>query len=178
MANTFLRAQGFFMGSSLYEEDKLGVAEEILHESAGKKAKIIIPVDVIVAEELRAGAAFKAAGADQIPEGWSAVDLGPETIKLFKETIAASKTVIWNGPLGAYEFPPFNKGTEEIAVAVAHADLQSIVGGGDIVAALRDLGLAGKFTHLSTGGGAVLKYWEGKVLPGLEVLREKSGVMS
>lgn len=174
MANTFLRARGFSLGNSLYEEDKLAVAEEILQGSGSSRAKIIIPTDVTVTEELRAGAAFKVVKAEEIPEGWSAVDLGPETVKIFRNTIAASKTVIWNGPLGAYEFPPFNRGTQEVAEAVANSGAQSIIGGGDIVAALQDLGLAEKFTHLSTGGGAVLKYWEGKVLPGLDALREKA----
>lgn len=174
MANTFLRARGFSLGNSLYEEDKLAVAEEILQGSGSSRAKIIIPADVTVTEELRAGAAFKVVKAEEIPEGWSAVDLGPETVKIFRNTIAASKTVIWNGPLGAYEFPPFNRGTQEVAEAVANSGAQSIIGGGDIVAALQDLGLAEKFTHLSTGGGAVLKYWEGKVLPGLDALREKA----
>ena len=177
MANTFLRARGFSLGNSLYEEDKLAVAEEILQGSESSRAKIIIPVDVTVTEELRAGAAFKVVKAEEIPEGWSAVDLGPETVKIFRNTIAASKTVIWNGPLGAYEFPPFNRGTQEVAEAVANSGAQSIIGGGDIVAALQDLGLAEKFTHLSTGGGAVLKYWEGKVLPGLDALREKNGAI-
>lgn len=174
MANTFLRARGFSLGNSLYEEDKLAVAEEILQGSGSSRAKIIIPTDVTVTEELRAGAAFKVVKAEEFPEGWSAVDLGPETVKIFRNTIAASKTVIWNGPLGAYEFPPFNRGTQEVAEAVANSGAQSIIGGGDIVAALQDLGLAEKFTHLSTGGGAVLKYWEGKVLPGLDALREKA----
>ncbi|NLX90635.1 MAG: phosphoglycerate kinase [Firmicutes bacterium] len=174
MANTFLRARGFSLGNSLYEEDKLAVAEEILQGADSSRAKIIIPVDVTVTEELRRGAPFKVVKAEEIPEGWSAVDLGPETIKIFKDAIAASKMVIWNGPLGAYEFPPFNRGTQEVAEAVANSGAQSIIGGGDIVAALQDLGLAEKFTHLSTGGGAVLEYWEGKVLPGLDALREKA----
>ncbi len=174
MANTFLRAQGFSMGRSLYEEDKLGVAEEILQDSGSKKAKILFPLDVIITEELRSGATFRVAGTKEIPEGWSAVDLGPQTVQLFKDTIVASRTVIWNGPLGAYEFPPFNKGTEEVARAIAFSKAESIIGGGDIVAALQDLDIAEKFTHLSTGGGAVLKFWEGKTLPGLEALREKS----
>ena len=174
MANTFLRAQGFSMGRSLYEEDKLGVAEEILQDSGSKKAKILFPLDVIITEELRSGATFRVAGTKEIPDGWSAVDLGPQTVQLFKDTIVASRTVIWNGPLGAYEFPPFNKGTEEVARAIAFSKAESIIGGGDIVAALQDLDIAEKFTHLSTGGGAVLKFWEGKTLPGLEALREKS----
>lgn len=174
MANTFLRAQGFSMGRSLFEEDKLGVAEEILQGAGGKKAKILLPVDVVITEELLSGATFRVAGTDEIPEGWSAVDLGPQTVQLFKDTIVGSKTVIWNGPLGAYEFPPFNKGTEEVAGAIASSKAESIIGGGDIVAALQDLDIAEKFTHLSTGGGAVLKFWEGKTLPGLEALQGKN----
>ena len=174
MANTFLRAQGFSMGRSLFEEDKLGVAEEILQGAGGKKAKILLPVDVVITEELLSGATFRVAGTDEIPEGWSAVDLGPQTVQLFKDTNVGSKTVIWNGPLGAYEFPPYNKGTEEVAGAIASSKAESIIGGGDIVAALQDLDIAEKFTHLSTGGGAVLKFWEGKTLPGLEALQGKN----
>ena len=162
------------MGRSLFEEDKLGVAEEILQGAGGKKAKILLPVDVVITEELLSGATFRVAGTDEIPEGWSAVDLGPQTVQLFKDTIVGSKTVIWNGPLGAYEFPPFNKGTEEVAGAIASSKAESIIGGGDIVAALQDLDIAEKFTHLSTGGGAVLKFWEGKTLPGLEALQGKN----
>jgi len=174
MANTFLKAMGYSLGSSLFEEDKLSIAKEILEESKQKKVELILPVDVVITEDLRADAPFKVVKVEDVPSGWSAVDLGPETVQLFKDRIKSSKAVIWNGPLGAYEFSPFNKGTLEIASEVAAAEIESVVGGGDIVAALQDLGYADKITHLSTGGGAALEYWEGKDLPGLAVLWEKT----
>ena len=154
MANT--HGHRVFHGQILFEEDKLGVAEEILQGAGGKKAKILLPVDVVITEELLSGATFRVAGTDEIPEGWSAVDLGPQTVQLFKDTIVGSKTVIWNGPLGAYEFPPFNKGTEEV-ITLQKLNLSLAEG------------YCGCFTgsgycrslHLSTGSGAVLKFWGG-----------------
>ena len=174
MANTFLKAKGFSIGSSLFEEDKLGVAEEILKESSQKNVEILLPVDVVITEELRTGAPNKVVGVQEIPDGWSAVDLGPKTVQLFKDKISASKLAVWNGPLGAYEFPPFNKGTSDIAGIIAGAGIESVIGGGDIVAAIQELGLADKFSHLSTGGGATLEYWEGKILPGVDAIWEKT----
>lgn len=174
MANTFLKAGGQALGSSFYEEDKLNVASEILKEAKNSRAQLYLPVDVAVTEALRAHSPFEIVKVEAIPEGWSAVDIGPETADVFQKVISGAKMVLWNGPLGAYEFPPFHKGTELIAGAVARADAESIIGGGDIVAALEGLGLASKFTHLSTGGGAVLEFWEGKELPGLTVLQDKA----
>ena len=176
MANTFLKAKGHAMGSSFYEDDKVDVAGEILKAAQSCRAGLYLPVDLVVTKELRAGSPFKTVRVEDIPEGWSAVDIGPETVAAYQKVIASAKMVLWNGPLGAYEFPPFHKGTEMIAGAVAAADVESIVGGGDIVAALRELDLSDKITHLSTGGGAILKFWEGGELPGLAVMREKESV--
>ncbi len=170
MANTFLKAQGYSVGKSLYEEDKVEVAAELLQEALGKSAKIVLPEDVMVVEDLIAHAPFRVVKVSEIPAGWMAVDLGPNTVKRFEAIIQEAKMVLWNGPLGAYEFPPFNRSTEQIARALAEAEAETIVGGGDIMAALERIGLAHKMTHLSTGGGAVLDFWEGKPLPGLEAI--------
>ena len=172
MANTFLKAQGYSLGDSLYEPDKIDVASGLLQDARGKRAEIMLPVDVVIVETLEAHAPSRVVGLKDIPEGWSAVDIGPETVKRFQDIIKGAKMVLWNGPLGAYEFPPFNRGTEQIARSLAEANAETIVGGGDIVAALEKLGLASQMTHLSTGGGAVLDFWEGKPLPGLEAIKK------
>ncbi len=170
MANTFLKAQGYPLGKSLYEEDKVDVAAELLQEAQEKLAEIVLPEDVMIVEELKAHAASRVVKVSEIPAGWMAVDIGPVTVKRFETIIREAKMVLWNGPLGAYEYPPFNRGTEQIARALAEAGAETIVGGGDIMAALEKIGLAHKMTHLSTGGGAVLDFWEGKPLPGLEAI--------
>jgi len=175
MANTFLKAKGFFIGDSFCENDKLAEAEKILAEAGNSKAEIILPVDVVITKELRAESPYEIVKVEEIPAGWSAVDIGPETVIFFKKKISGAKMILWNGPLGAYEFAPFNKGTKLVAEAMAEADAESLVGGGDIVAALEELGISDKITHISTGGGAVLDFWEGKELPGLAVLQDKSG---
>ncbi len=174
MANTFLKASGISIGESLYEEDKLEMAREVIRENGKKYARIILPKDVVIVEKLESGARGKEVNIDEIPEGWSVVDIGSKTLKAFQDVIAGSETVIWNGPLGAYEVPPFNRGTIGVARAVANSGAESITGGGDIVAALASANLTDKITHISTGGGAVLKFWEGKELPGLNVLQERS----
>lgn len=175
MANTFLRARGLSIGDSFLEKDKVDVAADLLREAFGQgQARIVLPVDVVVVQELRSHSTFKIVKVEQIPEGWSAVDIGPETVELFKKIIGEARMILWNGPLGAYEFPPFNKGTEMVARAVAEAGAESIVGGGDIVAALDQLGLSHQMTHISTGGGAILEFWEGKELPGLAAIDESN----
>lgn len=173
MANTFLKAAGNNMGNSLSEDDKLDVARGILEEASHGKAKLLLPEDVFVVEELRRDSPHQVKGVGEIPAGWSAVDIGPQTLQNFKKVIAAANMVIWNGPLGAYEYPPFHWGTEMVARAVAESNAESIIGGGDIVAALEKLDLSGQVTHISTGGGAVLAFWQGKDLPGLAVLENK-----
>ena len=174
MANTFLRARGFSLGDSFLEEDKIDVAFDLLQEADSRgRAKLVLPLDVVVTRELRPNSTSKIVEVEQIPAGWSAVDIGPETVGVFREIIDKARMVLWNGPLGAYEFPPFNEGTEMVARAVAASDAESIVGGGDIVAALDQLGLSSHMTHISTGGGAILEFWEGKKLPGLAAIDER-----
>ena len=174
MANTFLRARGFSLGDSFLEEDKIDVAFDLLQEADSRgRAKLVLPLDVVVTRELRPNSTSKIVEVEQIPAGWSAVDIGPETVGVFKEIIDKARMVLWNGPLGAYEFPPFNEGTEMVARAVAASDAESVVGGGDIVAALDQLGLSSHMTHISTGGGAILEFWEGKKLPGLAAIDER-----
>ena len=174
MANTFLRARGFPLGDSFLEEDKIDVAAALLEEAAGRvRAKLVLPLDVVIARELRSHSTSKIVRAEEIPAGWKAVDIGPETVEFFKKIIGEARMVLWNGPLGAYEFPPFNKGTEMVARAVAEADAESVVGGGDIVAALDQLDLSPRMNHISTGGGAILEFWEGKELPGLAAIDER-----
>ncbi len=178
MANTFLKASGLSIGGSLYEVDKLEMAGEVLRENGKKCARIMLPQDVVIVEELEEGASSRVVDVDQIPEGWSVVDIGPKTVQAFQNVISKAETVIWNGPLGAYEVAPFHLGTEEVARAVANSGAESITGGGDMVAALVNANLTDKITHISTGGGAVLRFWEGKELPGLDVLQEYSGSRS
>ncbi len=173
MANTFLKAKGFAVGASLCEDDKLDMAREILEEAERSPAKLILPLDVFIVEKLQRDSAHQVKSVDDIPPGWSAVDIGPQTLQSFQEAIASAKMILWNGPLGAYEFPPFHWGTEMVARAVAKSDAESIIGGGDIVAALEKLDLSGQVTHISTGGGAVLDFWKGKDLPGLAALQDR-----
>lgn len=178
MANTFLKASGLSIGGSLYEEDKLEMAGEVLRENGNKCARIMLPQDVVIVEELEDGASSRVVDVEQIPEGWCVVDIGPKTVQAYQNVISKAETVIWNGPLGAYEVTPFHLGTEEVAMAVANSGAESITGGGDMVAALVNANLTDKITHISTGGGAVLRFWEGKKLPGLDVLQEYSGSRS
>ncbi len=173
MANTFLKARGLALGSSLYEEDKLDAAAEILSRSQKRRARLLLPLDVVIVETLRSNSPSKTVNVEDVPEGWIAVDIGPRTVDLYSGVIEEAKTVLWNGPLGAYEFEPFDWGTEMIARTIAGTGAESIIGGGDVVAALEKLGLSGKMTHLSTGGGATLEFWEDGELPGLAVLQEK-----
>ena len=176
MANTFLKAQGYNMGGSFYEDDKLDVASAIIEEAKKSKAGFYLPLDVVITEELRANSPSKTVKVGNIPEGWSAVDIGPETVKVFQKMLLGAKMILWNGPLGAYEFPPFHEGTEQIARTIAATEAESIVGGGDIAAALETLSLADGITYISSGGGAALEFWGGKELPGLIALKDRSSV--
>lgn len=173
MAYTFIAAKGGNIGLSRYEADKIEVAKKIMEEAEKLNVKLLLPVDVVVAEEFKPNAKTKVVDAMSIPEGYQGMDIGPKTIKCFKAEIKKAHTIIWNGPLGVYEFKKFQKGTKKVAKAVAKSDAISVVGGGDSVAAITELGYANKVTHLSTGGGATLKFLEGGVLPGVEVLEDK-----
>jgi len=172
MAYTFLKAEGLGVGKSLTEDDKLDLARELLAEAKAKGVAMMLPTDHVVADEFKADANAKTVAGD-IPDGWMGVDIGPETIKAFGAAVAEAKTVVWNGPMGVFEMEPFSKGTFAIAKAVAESDCVSVVGGGDSVRAINESGLAEKFTHISTGGGASLELLEGKVLPGIAALTEK-----
>jgi len=173
MAYTFYRAKGIPTGKSLVEEDKVDLAKSILKLAADKGVKLLLPVDHVVADAFKADANIKTVGEKDIPEGWMALDIGPKSAKLFSEAIAPAKTVVWNGPMGCFEMAPFANGTTAITKAVAAAHCTSIVGGGDSVSAINKSGLADKFTHISTGGGASLEFLEGKELPGVAALTNK-----
>jgi phosphoglycerate kinase len=176
MAYTFLRAQGQMTGKSLVEEDKIDVAKAALAKAAAKGIKFLLPVDHTLADRFDAKATpTRFEGAEAFPENLMALDIGPKTVKLFAAEIAEAQTVLWNGPMGVFEFTTFAVGTNAIAKAVAaNEDATTIVGGGDSVSAIQKSGFADKITHISTGGGASLEFLEGKVLPGVEALTEKN----
>jgi phosphoglycerate kinase len=170
MANTFFKAQGLEVGDSLVEEDSLEVARELLAEGGDK---LVLPVDVVVADAFAADANHKVVGVDEVEPGWRILDIGPATIAHFANRLAPAKTVVWNGPMGVFEFPAFAKGTLAVAGILAGLDATTIIGGGDSAAAVNESGLADKMTHISTGGGASLEYLEGKELPGVAALDAK-----
>lgn len=174
MAYTFLKAQGHTIGKSLVEDDQLDTARQILAAAAKAKVEIILPVDHVCSETFDAAAAAKAVDGLDIPEGLMGMDVGPKTLATYKTVLATAKSVVWNGPVGVFEFDNFAKGTGEVAKMVAEATgrgAMTVVGGGDSVAAVNKFGLAEKMSHVSTGGGASLELLEGKKLPGIEVCR-------
>jgi 3-phosphoglycerate kinase len=177
MAHTFFRAKGIPTGASRVEVDKVHLAEELLDLAAKKGIKFLIPVDSLETEEFKAGANYRntpiLSPAKGITEGWQAVDIGRETIALYKEEISRAKTIVWNGPVGVFEIPDFAVGTRELALAMAGSGAKTIIGGGDIVTAVKQFGLADKMTFISTGGGASLELLEGKALPGVAALTDK-----
>ncbi len=173
MAYTFLKAKGYKIGASLCEEDKIDLAKELMAKAEAKDIEIMLPIGSIVAKEFKNDTEFKYVPSDAMPDGWMGVDIGSLTIEKYSNEIKKAKTIIWNGPMGVFEFPNFAKGTSEIAKAVSQADAISIIGGGDSAAAIEILGYANKVTHISTGGGAALEYLEGKTLPGIDCLLDK-----
>lgn len=173
MAYTFLKAKGYNIGSSICEEEKLDLAQQLMEKAQNKGVELQLPINSVVADKFAPDANSQIVNSSNMPDGWMGVDIGNETIKLFTETIKAAKTVVWNGPMGVFEFEKFAHGTKEIAKAVAETDAVTIIGGGDSAAAVKQLGYADKMTHISTGGGASLEFLEGKVLPGIDVLLDK-----
>ena len=173
MAFTFLKAQGYEIGTSLLEEDKIDLAKELLAKAEAQGVKLLLPIDVVVAPEFKADAPATNVKVDAIPADQMGLDIGVETQKLFADTIKGAKTVIWNGPMGVFEFPEFAKGTVAVAKAMAESDAVTIIGGGDSAAAVKQLGFEDGMSHISTGGGASLEFMEGKVLPGIDVLENK-----
>ncbi len=173
MAYTFLKAQGKEIGTSLLEADQVDTAAEYLKKAADKGVDILLPVDTVVAPTFAADAPATVVSADAIPADQMGLDIGPESGKLFADAIASSKTIVWNGPMGVFEFDAFAAGTKAVAQALQDGEGFSIVGGGDSAAAVRNLGFdESKFSHISTGGGASLEYLEGKILPGIAVLED------
>ena len=173
MAYTFAKAMGGNVGDSLLEEDKIDLSKEIMDKAKAKGVTFLLPVDTVIADAFSNDANTRIVPTGEIPAGWQGVDIGPETRKLFAETIKNAKTVVWNGPMGVFEFPNFAKGTIAVAQALADADCISIVGGGDSAAAVTQLGFADKISHISTGGGASMEFLEGKTLPGVAALNDK-----
>jgi phosphoglycerate kinase len=173
MANTFLLAHGFEVGQSLVEADKLDVARGILAKAKAAKVRFLLPVDVVVADRFAADAEWRVTTVSEVPEAWRILDIGPQTIALFREELAPAKTVVWNGPLGVFEFPAFAVGTVSIAKALSEIHATTIVGGGDSASAVEQAGVAERMSHISTGGGASLEFLEGKTLPGVAALMDK-----
>ena len=177
MANTFLKAQGIPVGASRVEADKVDLARELLELAKERGVKFLLPIDVVEADEIRAGAdvrnTSRLSPQHGITEGWQAVDIGAATVALYQEEVARAETILWNGPMGVFEIPEFGEGTIAIAEAIAQSGAITIVGGGDSVTAVRQGGLAGKMTFMSTGGGASLELLEGKELPGVAALSDR-----
>ena len=184
MAYTFLKVQGINVGNSLVEEEKKVEAEKILKKITEKQIKLVLPIDHIITpaqqdsagkQEIKEGAETKQTQDAIIPDGWKGVDIGEKTIAAAKILIKEAKTIVWNGPMGIFEMENFSKGTKEIAQAIVESDAVSIVGGGDSVSAVEKFNLKGKFSHISTGGGASLEFLEGRKLPGVTAIPIRPG---
>ena len=173
MAYTFFKAQGYEVGNSICEMDKLDLAKEAMEKAEQKGVKLMLPVDTKIGKEFKADTESKIVSYTEIPADWEGFDIGPETIKMFEEELRKAKTVVWNGPLGLFEFDQFAIGTNAIAKVLSEIDATTIIGGGDSAAAVKKAGLEDKMTHISTGGGASLEFLEGKKLPGIEALMDK-----
>ncbi len=174
MAATFLKAKGYKVGRSVVEEDRLDKARSLMEKAAKKGIIFLLPEDVIIADKIEAGAITKTVSVAKIALDYYIVDIGPQTIKLFFTELRKCRTILWNGPLGIYEITPFASGTKTIANFLAELKATTIVGGGSTAEVVTEMGLAGKMTHVSTGGGATLKFLEGKILPGVAVLLDKN----
>ncbi len=173
MAYTFSKAMGGEIGNSLLDEERVGLAKEMMETAKAKGVKFLLPIDTVIANDFDNPTEIKTVEAGKIPEGWQGLDIGPKTIELFSDAVKSAKTVVWNGPMGVFEKPEFAKGTLAIATAMAESDATTIIGGGDSAAAVTQMGLAPKMSHISTGGGASLEFLEGKVLPGVACLKDK-----
>ena len=173
MAYTFFKAQGYNVGNSLCEVEKTDLALEAMEKAKAKGVKLLLPIDTKIGKEFKPDTESKTVAWTEIPDGWEGFDIGEKTIEMFKKELQSAKTVIWNGPLGLFEFDQFAIGTNEIGKTLAELDATTIIGGGDSAAAVTKAGLADKMTHISTGGGASLEFLEGKKLPGIECLQDK-----
>ena len=173
MLFTFLKAQGYSIGKSLLDEEGLDLAKEILAKADEKGVKLLLPVDVVAADEFSNDSAFDTYDIDSIPDDRMGMDIGPKTIKLYTDALNEAKTIVWNGPMGVFEMSNFAAGTKAVAECLAATDATTVIGGGDSAAAVQQFGLGDKMTHISTGGGASLEFLEGKVLPGIAIIEEK-----
>ncbi len=174
MSYTFLKAQGKAVGTSRVEADKLDLAKELIAKAASRKVKLLLPVDHLITTSLDPDTPVKIAKAGEIPDGWMGADIGPDTVELFTAELKGAKTVVWNGPVGVFEQERFREGSRRIAQTLASLKATTIIGGGDSAACVQQLGLADRMSHISTGGGASLEFLEGKTLPGIAVLKEKT----
>ncbi|MBO5413769.1 MAG: phosphoglycerate kinase [Clostridia bacterium] len=173
MTYTFLKAMGYNVGDSICELDRLDIARETMKKAEEKNVKLLFPIDTVCGKEFSNETEMKIVNSKEIPDGWQGLDIGPESVKLFAEELQKAKTVMWNGPLGVFEFENFAKGTNAIAKVLSEIDATTIIGGGDSAAAVEKGGYSEKMTHISTGGGASLEFLEGKVLPGISCLENK-----
>jgi len=173
MANTFLKAQGYDVGKSKVENEQLDFARGLVAKAKEKGVHLLLPIDAVAAERFEAASPNQTVPVDKVPKDWQMLDIGPQTVMRFSEEIKKAHTVVWNGPLGVFEFPAFARGTQAIASLLARLDATTIIGGGDTAAAVEQQGLAGKMTHVSTGGGAALEFLEGKTLPGVAALMDR-----
>ena len=173
MAYTFFKAQGYGVGDSICELDKLDLATELMAKAKEKGVKFMLPVDTKIGKEFKPDTESKVVPWTEIPDGWEGFDIGTKTIEMFSDELRNAKTVVWNGPVGLFEFDQFAVGTTSIAKVLSEIDATTIIGGGDSAAAVKKAGLEDKMTHISTGGGASLEFLEGKKLPGIECLLDK-----
>jgi phosphoglycerate kinase len=173
MANTFLLAQGYAVGDSLIEASSLDIAKKMMELAAARGTKLLLPTDAVVADAFAPDANTQVVPVTAIPDGWRILDIGPVTRQTYAAEVSAAKTVIWNGPMGVFEMPAFAEGTRAVAQALADSSAKSVIGGGDSVAAIEQMGLADQVSHISTGGGASLELLEGKILPGVAALNDK-----
>ena len=173
MAFTFFKAQGYNIGNSLCELDKCDLALQLLEKAKNKGVRLLLPIDTKIGKEFKPDTESKTVSYTEIPDGWEGLDIGEKTLELFEKELQNAKTVVWNGPVGVFEFEKFAVGTNELAKVISKLDATTIIGGGDSAAAVEKAGLADKMTHISTGGGASLEFLEGKKLPGIECLQDK-----
>lgn len=173
MANTFLKSEGHEVGKSLVEEDNVEIAGDAVLRARGQDVELMLPVDVVIADKMAADVQSRVVDIDSVPEDMAIYDIGPETVKVFTAALGGARTIVWNGPMGVFELHPFAEGTRGVAQAVASSSAFTLIGGGDSVAAIEQLGLADRISHISTGGGASLEFLEGKSLPGIAALEER-----
>ncbi|HEU4322822.1 MAG TPA: phosphoglycerate kinase [Roseiflexaceae bacterium] len=172
MANTFFLAQGYNVGDSLAESNAIEEVNKVLYMTQGAETRLFLPSDVVIAQQMDASAERRVVAVDKVPSGWRILDIGPETVRRYSELIRQAKTVVWNGPMGLFEVAPFAEGTRAVAQALADSSAHTVIGGGDSVAAVEQMGLADKVSHISTGGGASLEFLEGQTLPGVAALND------